>query len=121
MSPITVHVLDTALGQPASAVLVQLSRVSHTGPTQFDADAKLTQLASGQTNAEGRLLDLLAPGSLQLGVYQLRFDTATYFARTQRVGFYPSVSVMFEIRAADEHYHVPLLLSPYGYSTYRGT
>jgi 5-hydroxyisourate hydrolase len=121
MSPITVHILDTALGQPASGVLVQLARAEHTDPTQFPADAKLTQLASGHTNAEGRLLDLLDPGSLQVGVYQLRFDTATYFARTQRVGFYPSVSVLFEIRAAHEHYHVPLLLSPFGYSTYRGT
>ena len=121
MSPITVHILDTALGRPASDVLVQLSRAQHTDSTQFDADANLTQLASGHTNADGRLLDLLAPGSLQRGVYQLRFDTAGYFARTQRVGFYPSVSVVFEIRAADEHYHVPLLLSPFGYSTYRGT
>jgi len=121
MSPITVHVLDTALGQPASGVLVQLARATYADPTQFDSDAKLTQIASGHTNADGRLLDLLAPGSLQQGVYRLRFDTASYFARTQRVGFYPSVSVVFEIRAADEHYHVPLLLSPFGYSTYRGS
>jgi 5-hydroxyisourate hydrolase len=121
MSPITVHILDTALGQPASGVLVQLSRFEQTHPTHFDAQAKLTQLATGHTNADGRLLDLLATGSLQRGFYQLRFDTASYFARTQRVGFYPSVSVVFEIRAEDEHYHVPLLLSPFGYSTYRGS
>lgn len=113
MSPITVHVLDTALGQAASGVFVQLARV--------ESDTKLTHLASGHTNAEGRLLDLLAPGSLRRGVYQLQFDTAEYFARTQRVGFYPSVCVTFEIRSEKEHYHVPLLLSPFGYSTYRGT
>lgn len=120
MSPITVHVLDTALGQAASDIFVELTRVelNPAGP-----DTKLTHLASGHTNAEGRLLDLLAPGSLQQGIYQLRFDTASYFARTQRTGFFPSVSVTFEIRAGHEHehYHVPLLLSPFGYSTYRGT
>jgi 5-hydroxyisourate hydrolase len=116
MSPITVHILDTALGVAASGVPVLLSRLDHAGP-----DAKVTQLAAGTTNADGRLLDLLAPGSLQSGVYQLRFDTSSYFARDQRTAFYPSVSVVFEIRAANEHYHVPLLLSPYGYSTYRGT
>lgn len=121
MSPITVHILDTALGRPAGGVLVQLARVEPTDSTQLDFNAKVTQLATGHTNADGRLLDLLEPGALQSGVYQLRFDTAGYFARTQRVGFYPSVSVVFEIRAADEHYHVPLLLSPFGYSTYRGS
>lgn len=121
MSPITVHVLDTALGQPAGQVWVELSRFALSEPTQFDADAKLTQIASGHTNADGRLLDLLPAGALQRGTYQLRFNTAAYFARTQRVGFYPSVSVVFQIRAADEHYHVPLLLSPFGYSTYRGS
>ena len=121
MSPITVHVLDTALGQPASGMLVQLARFEHTDSTHFDVDSKLTQLASGRTNADGRLLDLLEPDALQRGTYQLRFDTAGYFASTQRVGFYPSVNVVFEIRALDQHYHVPLLLSPFGYSTYRGS
>jgi 5-hydroxyisourate hydrolase len=123
MSPITVHILDTALGQPASRVLVELFvHTPHTPDTaRTQPHAKLTQLAAGHTNADGRLLDLLQPGSLHSGVYELRFDTASYFARTQRVGFYPYVSVVFEIRAADEHYHVPLLLSPFGYSTYRGT
>ena len=116
MSPITVHILDTALGKPADLVPVTLSRLAHAG-----RDAQSTQLASGATNSEGRLLDLLAPGSLQCGMYELRFDTACYFARTQRSSFYPYVSVVFEIRAQDEHYHIPLLLSPFGYSTYRGT
>jgi 5-hydroxyisourate hydrolase len=121
MSPITVHILDTALGQPASDVRVQLARVEQTDSTHFDSEAKLTQLASGHTDADGRLLDLLPPGAVQCGVYQLRFDTASYFARTKRVGFYPSISVVFEIRVAEQHYHVPLLLSPFGYSTYRGS
>lgn len=123
MSPITVHILDTALGRPASDVLVEL--FIHTSNTQDTArtqtGAKLTQLAAGHTDANGRLLDLLQAGALQIGVYELRFDTAGYFTRSQRVGFYPYVSVVFEIRAVDEHYHVPLLLSPFGYSTYRGT
>jgi 5-hydroxyisourate hydrolase len=116
MSPITVHVLDTALGLPAAGVPIELSRVTHP-----ERDAQLTRLASGVTNGDGRILDLLAPGNLQCGVYVLRFDTAHYFAQTQRDSFYPHVSIVFEIRAVSEHYHVPLLLSPFGYSTYRGS
>ena len=116
MSPITVHVLDTALGKPASGVPVELSRLTHAAP-----DAQLTQLASSVTNNDGRVLDLIQPGSLQCGVYVLRFDTAHYFARSQRDSFYPYVNIVFEIRAVSEHYHVPLLLSPFGYSTYRGS
>jgi 5-hydroxyisourate hydrolase len=116
MSPITVHVLDTASGKPAAGVPIALSRLTHA-----ERDAGLTQLASGITNSDGRVLDLLEPGSLQCGVYVLRFDTAHYFAQTQRDSFYPHVSIVFEIRAVSEHYHVPLLLSPFGYSTYRGS
>jgi 5-hydroxyisourate hydrolase len=116
MSPITVHVLDTALGKPAAGVPIELSRLA-----LADQDAQLTQLARGVTNSDGRVLDLLQPGSLQCGVYVLRFDTAHYFAQTQRNSFYPHVSIAFEIHAVSEHYHVPLLLSPFGYSTYRGS
>ena len=116
MSQITLHVLDTALGKPAAGVPVELSRL-----TQSSTAPELTQLASRITNSDGRVLDLLEAGSLQSGVYVLRFDTAHYFAQTQRDSFYPYVSIVFEIRAVNEHYHVPLLLSPFGYSTYRGS
>ena len=113
MSPITTHVLDLALGAPASGLAVSLSMLEPDGSTR--------ELARGTTNADGRVADLLTPGSLQRGIYRLTFQTGAYFANSQRASFYPEVSIVFEIRAEAEHYHVPLLLSPYGYSTYRGS
>ena len=110
MSPITTHVLDTATGRPAQGCPLTLYAVD--GET-------LTALASGTTNADGRVTDLLAPGSLQPGHYRMTFDTAAYFGDAP--SFYPVVHIHFTITATDEHYHVPLLLSPYGYSTYRGS
>ena len=110
-SPITTHVLDTALGKPAAGVQLVLERV----------DDGHGVLARGVTDADGRVADLLAPGSLAAGTYRITFDTAGYFAATDRQSFYPSVSVVFEIRDPAQHYHVPLLLSPFGYSTYRGS
>jgi 5-hydroxyisourate hydrolase len=113
MSTLSTHVLDTALGRPASGVAVTLERLRAAGEP--------TLAGFGTTDAEGRLRDfppvgqLLAPGD-----YRLRFDTGAYFAASGREAFFPSVSV--EFRIGDEgHYHVPLLLSPYGYSTYRGS
>ncbi|MCO4743358.1 MAG: hydroxyisourate hydrolase [Proteobacteria bacterium] len=107
-SPITTHVLDTATGRPAAGCPITLSRGDEV-------------LASGITNADGRIADLLAPGTLTPGLYCMTFDTAAYFAASGTAAFYPVVPVHFEITATDEHYHVPLLLSPYGYSTYRGS
>jgi 5-hydroxyisourate hydrolase len=109
-SPITTHVLDTALGRPAAGVAVVLQRAD---------DAR--ELARGATDADGRIGDLLAPGSLEPGRYRLTFDTGSYFAASSRTSFYPRVTVEFEIVDAAQHYHVPLLLSPFGYSTYRGS
>lgn len=103
MSTISTHVLDTAAGRPAAGVPIRLET----------AAGEL--LGSGVTDADGRvrgLVDALAPGT-----YRMVFDTAAY----DPDGFYPEVAVLFTVRAADEHYHVPLLLSPYGYSTYRGS
>ncbi|EDM78056.1 transthyretin family protein [Plesiocystis pacifica SIR-1] len=111
-SPITTHILDTALGRPAAGVTLTLDRRD---------GAAWTRLGEGVTNDDGRVTDLLAPGSLEAGVYRIEFEVAAYFARTARESFYPSVSVEFEVRATDEHYHVPLLLNPFGYSTYRGS
>lgn len=112
MSAITTHVLDTARGRPATGVPIRL---------EFLAEAA-TVLAHGQTGADGRVSDLLPDDeSLEPGVYRLTFDTAAYF-RTQSVkGFYPEVTVVFEVRDSGEHYHLPLLLSPHGYTTYRGS
>lgn len=107
-SPITTHVLDTATGRPAAGCPISLSKSG-------------TVIASGITNADGRIADLLEPGTLVPGRYCMTFDTAAYFAQTKTEAFYPVVPVHFVITAIDEHYHVPLLLSPYGYSTYRGS
>jgi 5-hydroxyisourate hydrolase len=113
MSPITTHVLDLALGAPARGLALSLSLV---GP-----DGSARELARATTNADGRVADLLAPGNLQRGIYRLQFETGAYFAASQRPTFYPEVTVVFEIQEETEHYHVPLLLSPFGYSTYRGS
>ena len=112
MSGITTHVLDTAAGRPAVDVPITLER--------RDPEGKWSRVASGRTGRDGRLQTLLttAPGA---GVYRLLFDTRTYFAATGSPIFYPDVVVTFATSAGEEHYHVPLLLSPYGYSTYRGS
>ncbi len=79
-------------------------------------------IGKGVTDEDGRLRDLLAPGtSLTSGHYRLTFDTETYFAQQRTEAFYPHVVVAFIVRDAGSHYHVPLLLSPFGYSTYRGS
>lgn len=110
MSTLSTHVLDTAQGKPAHGVRVTLERGSD--------DALL---GTAVTDADGRVRDLLPAGtSLPEGIYRLRFAVGEYFAKTAREAFYPEVAVQFRIRG-EAHYHVPLLLSPYGYSTYRGS
>jgi 5-hydroxyisourate hydrolase len=112
-SPITSHVLDTARGCPAGGITAKLEYKSGSG---------WRQLGQGTTNDDGRIADLLpVDHKLELGTYQLTFDTATYFDRLSVQSFYPHVTVMFEIKNVEQHYHVPLLLSPFGYSTYRGS
>jgi len=108
MSTITTHVLDTALGRPAQGVPVHLHRT---------ADSSV--VGSGTTDADGRVT---AFGSEQLepGTYQLRFDVAKYAAESGQEFFFPEVTVTFTI-TDERHYHVPLLLSPFAYSTYRGS
>ena len=113
-STISTHVLDTALGEPARGIRVSLQR-----PNPRGGD---TELGAGVTDDDGRVRDLLAPGvALPEGTYRLRFDTGPYFARSGREGFFPEVSVTFVVGRAAQHYHVPILLSPFGYSTYRGS
>lgn len=113
MSQITTHILDTALGKPADGVAVKLS--------QEVADS-WQLLATGVTNADGRVSDLLPQDrALPAGVYKLHFDTASYFTRDTRPAFYPWIEVVFTLNDERAHYHVPLLLSPFGYSTYRGS
>lgn len=112
MSAITTHVLDTARGRPAAGIAVRLEIAEGDG---------WRRLAAGTTDDDGRIADLL-PGDhpLAAGTYRLRFAVAEYLAAGGG-GFYPRVTVEFEIADPGQHYHVPLLLSPYGYSTYRGS
>lgn len=111
MSTLTTHVLDVALGRPAAGVGVRLERAGAVG-----GDA----LAERSTDADGRIGEL-GPPTLPAGRYRLVFATGDYFAGTGRETFHPQVSVEFEIADPDQHYHVPLLVSPYGYTTYRGS
>ncbi len=114
MSGITTHVLDVARGRPGAGVPVALERL--TGPGAW------APLGHGTTDGEGRIRDLLPPGStLERGTYRITFDTAAYFRALRVEAFFPEVRVAFEVRDPAQHYHVPLLLSPFGYSTYRGS
>jgi len=114
MSTISTHVLDTALGRPAAGVRILLEQVDDAGI--------VVSLGVGETDGDGRLRELLPPGqTLTPGDYRLRFDVGAYFAATRRESFFPSVVVEFTVTGPAAHYHVPLLLSPYGYSTYRGS
>lgn len=113
MSAITTHILDVSEGFPARDVPVTLEREIETG---------WEIIGRGVTDDDGRLRDLLDPeADLRTGNYRLTFETETYFKRQLIEGFYPQVVVAFTVRDADSHYHVPLLLSPFGYSTYRGS
>lgn len=111
-SPITTHILDVSLGKPAAGVDVVLARQD---------GERFVELARGTTDADGRVAGLLAPGSLTRGVFRLSFAVGPYFAGNGRASFYPHVDVVFEVTSPAEHHHVPLLLSPFGYSTYRGS
>ena len=113
MSAISTHVLDTMRGLPAMGIPVLLERAG---------DAGMETISRGVTDSDGRLRDLLPDGAaLDAGTYRLSFDTDAYFTATGVEGFYPEVSIVFAVREGETHYHVPLLLSPYGYSTYRGS
>jgi len=112
MSHITTHVLDTSLGKPGQGILIKLQE-----PT---ADGWKT-LGKGTTNSDGRVADLLASDViLSPGTYRMWFDTGSYFNKQKIKSFYPEVGIQFTV-FDDSHYHVPLLLNPYGYSTYRGS
>ena len=105
MSTISTHVLDTALGKPAAGIAVTLASGG-------------SVVRSGTTDNDGRWLDA---GQLPVGNYQLTFAVGEYFARAGRESLYGEVVIRFRVAVDTEHYHVPLLLSPFGYSTYRGS
>jgi 5-hydroxyisourate hydrolase len=106
---LSTHVLDNATGQPARGVPVRLER--------RDGDG-WTPVAAGRTDTDGRLRDWVPAEAWGAGVYRLVFDTAAHIGRD---AFFPEVAVVFQVGDASRHHHVPLLLSPYGYTTYRGS
>ena len=108
---VTTHVLDTSTGRPAAGVPVKLEA------RRGDVWEKV---GDGETDDDGRL-GTLTPAGAEAGTYRITFDTGAYFAANGVTGFYPEVTVVFEIAEGTEHHHVPLLLSPFGYSTYRGS
>jgi 5-hydroxyisourate hydrolase len=113
ISRISTHVLDIALGKPAAHVPVRL---------EHRAKGNWLTLGSSSTDADGRCAQLLAESQpLAEGQYRLTFDTATYYAAQSVSGLYPVVEITFEVRKRDSQFHIPLLLSPNGYTTYRGS
>jgi 5-hydroxyisourate hydrolase len=111
-SPITTHILDTSTGTPAIGVLVRLEE---------RIDDTWHEIARSSTDNDGRILDWMKDRLLTKGYYRLVFSTHEYFAATKRESFFPQVTIEFEVCNPNQHYHVPLLLSPYSYSTYRGS
>lgn len=109
MSALSTHVLDTALGRPAEGIRVTLERDG-------------TIVGSAVTDADGRVSEFPTEGApLRPGSYRLTFAVLEYFRGSGRESFYTDIVIQFDISADTEHYHVPLLLSPYGYTTYRGS
>jgi 5-hydroxyisourate hydrolase len=142
VSAISTHVLDIAAGCPATGMRVRLERVARAGEQDIAGEQEIAgpeelagaeQLAAATTDADGRIAGL-GPEVVEPGTYRLIFDTGGYVARqreggdsggsssgTESAAFFPEVTVTFAVTDGDEHYHVPLLMSPFGYSTYRGS
>jgi len=112
MSQLTTHILDTTKGKPAEGVTIILYHQQNNG---------WKEIAKGTTNSDGRIADLLLKDtSLEFGTYKMKFETKAYFDKQSTKTFYPFVEIIFDI-STKEHYHIPLLLNPFGYSTYRGS
>jgi 5-hydroxyisourate hydrolase len=110
---ITTHILDLAFGRPAAGVRVVLAAIE---------DGQRRTVAAGVTDADGRLKDLVPKNKkLDAAIYELAFETGPYFMSHGVQPFHPRVSVIFEVTDPEQHYHVPLLISAYGYTTYRGS
>jgi 5-hydroxyisourate hydrolase len=114
MTRISTHVLDTAQGRPAKDVPVRLERQG--------SDGNWRLLASANTDQDGRCAQLLPQDeALTPGLYRLIFDTASYFGMRKIDSLYPCIEIAFQVRDGDQHFHIPLLLSAHGYTTYRGS
>jgi 5-hydroxyisourate hydrolase len=113
VSGITTHVLDTSRGQPAAGLAVTL---------EWQSAGEWLRIGTAATGADGRAANIVpASASITEGTYRLTFDSGAYYKSLGVAAFYPQIVVMFEVRDAAQHYHVPLLLNPFGYSTYRGS
>jgi 5-hydroxyisourate hydrolase len=112
VSAITSHVLDTSLGKPAAGVSVSLALLE---------DGAFVELGRGVTDVDGRVKQLLGTNALTVGLYRLRFETGAHYRAMGQDTFYERVELQFHVTDPSQHYHVPLLLSPFGYSTYRGS
>ncbi|CAG7853962.1 5-hydroxyisourate hydrolase {ECO:0000256/RuleBase:RU361270} Short=HIU hydrolase {ECO:0000256/RuleBase:RU361270}; Short=HIUHase {ECO:0000256/RuleBase:RU361270}; {ECO:0000256/RuleBase:RU361270} [Serendipita indica DSM 11827] len=113
-SPVTCHILDTQFGKPAANVAVTLFRLEGGG-------SSFNSLAESVTDADGRCTTLLPPQTLMAGTYKMHFATKSYFESTGRETFFPFVEIVFDLKNPDQHYHIPLLLSAFSYTTYRGS
>ena len=111
MSKITTHVLDVSLGRPAAGIPVMLEARKQ--------DAGWSAVGKGTTDKDGRVTNLSTDARLNPGTYRLTFETAAYLKG--KSAFFPQVTIIFSVEDVSQHYHIPLLLSPYGYSTYRGS
>lgn len=112
MIKITTHILDTTKGKPAQNVKISLHKSTNNS---------FIEVANGYTNDDGRIPDLVPTTTmLEAGIYKMKFETKEYFEAQQIATFYPYVEIVFEVND-NQHYHIPLLLNPFGYSTYRGS
>ena len=112
MSAISSHVLDTSLGKPAAGLTVRLAVLEGNS---------FQELGHGVTDHDGRVKHLLGTTPLVAGTYRLSFETGAHYRAAARDTFYEQVEIQFRVSDPSQHYHVPLLLSPFGYSTYRGS
>ena len=111
-NPLSVHILDLQTGQPTAGVTVTLEQKTGTD---------WRQLASGVTNAQGRIAEMYpADKTIEKGDYRIVFKTGEHYARLKQETFFPEIPVQLHVEKTDQHYHIPLLLSPFGFSTYRG-
>jgi 5-hydroxyisourate hydrolase len=114
MISISTHILNTNLGKPATAMLVRLENLND--------ENNWVEIGKKESNENGRVEDFSTENSqLKTGLYRLEFDTEKYFSSMGQDSFYPTISITFEIKNSEQHYHVPLLLNNYGYTTYRGS
>ena len=112
MSGISTHILDISLGRPAANVPVVLERAE---------SQHWLSCVSAVTNADGRCPELLAPAKVGAGRYRITFEVSAYFAARKQQSLYPEIGIVFMVLEGEQNYHIPLLLSPFGYSTYRGS